>query len=176
MALGAFAAGQYTSLATTPGQSAAAVGLLEVGWQLEWTLLEQALEKTDAYGRTIIETFHQGLRAFLSCVFHEWKAVELRMLTPHTNMLPIAATRMDHGIPGTQGTDQATSIVLTALAGTPSATVGPATVTITKVKQTGDTPISILMGPEKRSAPYRGLIFPYTQAGAVGGVSFWSAT
>lgn len=176
MALGVFAAGPYTAAATTPGQSAGAVGLLQDGWILEWTILEELLDKTDAYARTTIETFHQGLQVFLSAVFHEWKAVELRLLTPHAPMLPVGATRMDHGIPGVQGTDQAASIVLTALAGTPSATVGPATATFSKVKQAGDSPISRLFGPEHAVMPFRGRVFPFTQGGAVGGVSFWSAT
>jgi hypothetical protein len=176
MALGAFAAGQYTAAATTPGSSSAAVGLLEYGWMLDWTILEQVLDKTDAYGRTPIETFHQGIRAGIAAVFHEWKAVELRMLTPHAPMLPVGATRLDHGIPGTQGTDQAAGLVLTALASTPAATIGPASVTISKVKQQGDAQIQALFGPEKRTANYRGMIFPYVVSGAVGGVSFWAGT
>ena len=176
MALGVFAAGPYSAVATTPLNSPAAVGLLQDGWILEWTLLEELLNKTDAFARTLIETFHQGLSVQISGIFHEWKAVELRMLTPHANMLPVGATRMDMGIPGVQGTDIATSLVLTAMAGTPAATVGPATATFPKVKQAGDASITRLFGPEKAIAAFRGHIFPYVQGGAAGGVSFWSAT
>ncbi len=176
MALGVFAAGPYSALATTPTQSAGAVGLLQDGWTVEWTILEEELDKTDAYARTLIETFHQGLRCFINAIFHEWKAVELRLLTPYANMLPVAATRMDAGIPGTQGSDQASSIVLTALAGTPAATVGPVTATFPKVKQSGNVNVNALFGPEKRQTPYRGHIFPLYSSGYVGGLNFWSAT
>lgn len=175
-ALGAFAAGPYTALVTTPGQSAAAGGLLQDGWVLEWTLLEQVLDKSDAYGRTQIESFHQGLNAAISAIFHEWKALELRLLTPQANMLPILATRMDVGQVGMQGSDQASAMVLTAVAGTPAALVGPATVTISKVRQVGETPIQALLGPEKRTTAFRGRILPYYSASYTGGLAFWSAT
>lgn len=139
--------------------------------------MEQVLDKTDAYARTEIETFHQGLRVALAGIFHEWKALEMRLLTPHyAGLLPVGVTNMDMGIPGTQGTDQASSIVLTALAGTPAVTIGPASATFAKVKQMGDVPINRLFGPEKSVQGFRGRVFPYTRSGASGGVSFWAAT
>lgn len=171
-----FAAGPYTAAATTPSQSAGAVGLLQDGWSVEWAILEQNLDKTDAYARNTIESFHQGLNVALAGIFHEWKALELRLLSPHANILPIGATNMDAGIPGTQGTDMASSIVLTALTGTPAAANGPATATFTAVKHMGDVPISRLFGPEKSIQGFRGRVYPYTRMGAKGGISYWAAT
>lgn len=181
MALGVFAAGPYSAVATSPGVSPGSIGLLQDGWTLEWTILEQLLDKSDAYGRTLIETFHQGLRVAISAIFHEWKAQELRMVTPQmlaavANYLPVGATNMDAGVMGAQGSDQASSLVLTALAGTPAATVGPASATFSKVKQQGDSPIGVLFGPEHRQIPFRGHVLPYTRSNAQGGISFWSAT
>jgi hypothetical protein len=152
------------------------VGLLQDGWILDWSILEEELAQTDLYGRQLIESFHMGIRVGINCIFHEWKALEVRMLTPMANMLAVGATNLDGGLVGTQGTDQATSLVLTALAGTPSATVGPASVTISKVKAAGNSPIQVLYGPSKRTGNYRGNIYPYTRSGATGGISYLSAT
>lgn len=147
---------------------------------LEWSVLQEELAKSDAFGRTKIETFHQGMRVALSAIFHEWKAAEVRLMTPQmlfavANYLPVGVTNFDVGIMGSYGTDMSSSLVLTALPGSPSATVGPASATFPKVKQ-GDGPVSILLGPEHRTMNFRGDVFPSVRSNAQGGVSFWSAT
>ncbi len=98
------------------------------------------------------------------------------MLTPHATLLPILASAFDNGIVGVQATDKAFSIVLTALANTPAATNGFATATAPYVKLAGNAPVQALLGPEKRTASFRGNVYPYIRSGAVGGVSYLTST
>lgn len=176
MALGTFAAGAYTSAYTHPSVSVASLGITRDGYSISWRQNEEVLNKSDAYGATEIETFHLGLNVAISAVFHEWLQTVLNLSTPQTAgavLKPLTAGYLGNGIIGVLGTAKAGALVLTATAGTPAATNGWASLTITYVKLADGFPVELLLGPEHRTVPFRGRIFPYDDGGTI---KFFSQT
>lgn len=158
MALGNFAAGPYTAshtptLAGVAG-SPETINLTEDGWRSRVRILEDEIDRSDAYGRSLIDTVYAGCRGVVTCTFIEWRASMLKMTYPWAYVLPTGATKWvvvnTTAAMGRLGSDNAGSLVLTAVANTPAATQGPATVTFGKIKAMANQDIEFYYGPGHR--------------------------
>lgn len=158
MPLGNFAAGPYTAahtptLAGTPGSSET-INLTEDGWRSKIRILEEPIDRSDAYGRSLLDTVYQGCRGVVTTTFIEWRASMLKMSYPWAYVLPTGATKLlvvnATAAMGRLGSDNAGSLALTAVALTPAATQGPQTVTFGKIKAMADQDIEFYYGPGHR--------------------------
>lgn len=158
MPIGNFAAGPYTAshtpmLAGVAG-SPETINLTEEGWRSRIRILEEEISQSDAYGRSLLDTVFQGCRGVLTTTFIEWRASMLKMSYPWAYVLPLTATKWvvvnTTAAMGRLGSDNAGSLVLTAVANTPAATYGPATATFGKLKAAGDQDIEFYYGPGVR--------------------------
>lgn len=176
-ALGRFAAGPYAGSVVFHsiiglGTDTYSVGLTQDGFMIGWAMMSELLNKTDRYGRATIESFHQGCRMSLNCIFHEWKQTELGMVTPNSAITPTGASLWANGIVGSLGTDYSFALNLTARPNTPAALNGLASITFPLMRPRGDFDIGMLFGPEHRVVPFMGDVFPYANVDAPGGVAF----
>ncbi len=158
MPLGNFAAGPYTA-AHTPtlggvAGSSETINLTEDGWRSRIRILEEEISRSDAYGRSLIDTVFQGCRGVVTTTFIEWRASMLKMSYPWVVVAPLGSTKWivvnATAAMGRLGSDNAGSLVLTAVANTPAATYGPATVTFGKIKAMADQDIEFYYGPAAR--------------------------
>jgi hypothetical protein len=177
--LGKFAAGPYSTIvvfnpAVGAGNDPYSIGLTMDGFMIGWANMSELLNKTDHYGRALIESFHQGCRMSVNCVLHEWKDAETYMITPNSIVDPIGASIWGNGIVGSLGTDYSMSMTFSALANTPAFVNGVNVLTMPLVKVRSDFDIGMLLGPEHRMIPFAGDVFPYYDSGAFGGAAFGS--
>lgn len=130
------------------------INLTEEGWRSRIRILEEEISQSDAYGRSLLDTVFQGCRGVLTTTFIEWRASMLKMSYPWAYVLPLTATKWvvvnTTAAMGRLGSDNAGSLVLTAVANTPAATYGPATATFGKLKAAGDQDIEFYYGPGVR--------------------------
>lgn len=154
MGLGSFAAGPYTASHTPAGGSPETIYLTEEGWESRIRILEQPIDRSDAYARCLLDAVFQGCRGVLTSMFIEWRASHLKMTYPWAVVAPLTATKWVvvnvASAMGRMASDVAGSLVLTAVANTPAATLGPATVTFGKIKTVPDQDIVFLYAPEHR--------------------------
>lgn len=165
--LAKFAAGPYTATALfSPAQgynpaTAYSIGLTQDGWMIGWSSMAELLNKTDRYGRALVESFHQGCRMSINCVLHEWQQTTVQMITPNSTVLPVSSTDpptlqsyWSNGIVGSLGTDYAFSLILTARVNTPAYVNGVTSISFPKIKCRSDYDIGMLFGPEHRVIPF----------------------
>lgn len=158
MPLGNFAAGPYTA-SNTPMLAGVAgspetINLSEDGWRSRIRILGEPIERSDAYGRSLIDSVFQGCRGILTTTFIEWRASMLKMTYPWAYVLPLTATKWvvvnTTAAMGRLASDNASSLILTAVANSPAATYGPATATFGKVIAAPDQDIEFYYGPGHR--------------------------
>jgi hypothetical protein len=158
--LGTFVAGRYSSTYQPAGGSATSLGILEEGYHLSWSFHKDVMNKTDAYGSTPIEAFHQGLDVGISGVCKEHLAAVYQAMAPHTTWFPTGASTFLLGVIGSADTDKAGILILTSTAGTPAA-ASPTTLTATYAMQKEGAQPSILFGPTHRVHPFDMRIYPF---------------
>ncbi len=166
--LAKFAAGPYTATALfSPAQTNPAtglpynpltaynIGLTQDGWMIGWASMAELLNKTDRYGRALVESFHQGCRMSINCVLHEWRQETVQMITPNSTVAAVGTTSYwQNGIVGSLGTDYAFSLILTARVNTPAYVNGVTSISFPKIKCRSDYDIGMLFGPEHRVIPF----------------------
>jgi hypothetical protein len=136
------------------------LGLTQDGFMIGWSTMAELLNKTDHHGQGLIESFHQGSRMSINCVFHEWKNEEVSLVTPNSYVLPGSTqtsgtiSYWTNGIVGSLGTDWAFSLNLSARASTPASVNGVTSITFPVVKCRSDYDIGMLFGPEHRVIPF----------------------
>lgn len=171
--LGSFAAGPYTC--TYNGQN---VGLLDPqGTGRAITLQIQELNhiiQGHLYGRTPIDGVQQGGDHIISMIAEEQLAGALKALWPHSTTAVASYTVADLSmfpVVGKLHTNIAQNLILTAVAGTTAATLGPASLTALAYP-TEDTK-QIVMDTELRKFPIilRCLLQEYSSV-----KRFWSST
>lgn len=114
----------------------------------------QPIDNSDKYGRTTLGALHQGADAFFQGTFMEWNTAQKAALWPFGVL----------GVVGTHGGDLydlAQALVLTAQAGTPAATSGPATLTASKACLAPNFNTRFLFSSVLREVPIRLQLFPY---------------
>lgn len=168
--LGTFVAGRYSGVITYPAGSPLSLGILEEGWNIRWQHKKDYINRTDAYGDTTIEAFHQGLDMWVSGVAKEWLSGVIKTIQPFGGWAGTGASNMALGTIGVADTDNAGILVLTATAGTPAAT-SPASVTFTYAIQ-DENDVDMLFGPRHRTMPFTLRIYPYYSSA----IRFFSST
>lgn len=156
-ALGTFAPGYYAQ--TFDGDDC---GLVEGVRRLRRKFFWEPI-KADKWGDTTIDGVYRGGDVFLSVVFKEWKAP---IKTKICNMFVPA----DFGAVGEVGeliTNFAKVIVLTAQAGSPAATAGPATLTANLAIVAAGNDMELLMGNLQRDVPVLFQLLPYDDSGTL---------
>jgi len=177
-ALGQFSAGPYSgiayfnSLTGLNPLTAYSLGLTQDGFMIGWASMSELLNKTDRYGNALIESFHQGTRMSINCIFHEFKETELAMITPNSVVDPTGTSYWSNGIVGSLGTDFSMSLTLTARPNTPASVNGVTSITFPLLKCRSDYDIGMLFGPEHRVIPFMADAFLYSYVSAVSGVAY----
>jgi hypothetical protein len=165
--LGTFVAGRYSGTL-----NAVDIGITEDGYHLRWKFEKDPVNKTDAYGSTLIESFYQGANVWCGGVFKEFKAGVIAAVSPYNTWANVGAVNFDLGIIGRADTGIATALVLSATAGTPAA-VNPATLTA-QVVQDDSAQVEQNFGPTHRKTPFLFRLYPTNPSGVI--IRFFSTT
>ena len=59
---------------------------MEEGYELEWTIHKDLVDKTDQYGMAAIEGFYLGMNVFVSGIAKETKASVAALVSPYNTM------------------------------------------------------------------------------------------
>lgn len=132
-----------------------ALGQAEAGYTTSHSFMAEMI-RGDTYGETPQDAVYRGGEMDIS-----WKSIAYDSAGIQTAMWPWSATIYTLGVPGRTmvGSALAKTLVLTAIAGTPAATV-PATLTFTYAVIKEGFPVELLYAPSLRSVPLRMRIFP----------------
>jgi hypothetical protein len=126
---------------------------------VEQTSYEEAVNNTDAYGKSRIDGIYQGGDSSFAGTLMEYKAAGIAAMWPY-------------GAPGVMGIigrlryALAGALVLTAISGTPAAS-SPATLTATYAILAANFPIKLLFGPTLRKIPLKMDLLPYAGGSGV---------
>lgn len=146
----AFIAGQYTAT-----WNANAVGQTADGFHLNWKFFKKLITG-DNFAQTPQDAIYQGAEMFVgfTCIAYDAAAVQ-------TLMWPYSATRWDMSTIGRTdvGSSLAKSLVLTAVAGTPAATLPASQTFLTSILAEG-FPVELLFAPDLREVPLRLRVYP----------------
>jgi hypothetical protein len=153
MALGKFAPGYYTMT-----HDGTAIGLVEGVRRLRRKHNSQMFS-ADKWG--LIDGVYKGGECFLSMIFKEWDAEEISAIWPFASALG------DVGQNGRLLSDIAKEVILTAEAGTPAETHGPATITAELAILAPENDLEIILGNEQRDVPILFQLLPYDDSGTV---------
>ena len=154
MALGKFAPGYYEMT-----YNAVSVGLVEGVKTLRRSYDAQIIN-TDKFGSSVDGVYKGGV-CFLAMTLKEFKLPETNMLWPFGS---------DFGAVGQNGrllSNIASPIILTAEAGSPAATEGPATLTASLAILAPQNDVNMLMGNEQRDIPILFQLLPFDDAGTL---------
>jgi hypothetical protein len=154
MALGTFIAGRYTGT-----YNAVDVGLTEQGYRLRFQPRKQAINRTDAYGDTLLDNVYRGGNFSIQFVCQEYKAGS------YTPAWPYGALGV-MGVIGRLDSDLAMAFVLTATASTPAA-LAPATLTASKAVLAEDSNVELLFNSELRQVPITLTVLPVDSGSGV---------
>lgn len=155
-------AGRYSSTLNSNS-----LGLMTNGYEVQCEPKEQMVNRSDAYGDSMIDTIYRGGDWGLQC-----EAMEAYITGVKDAAWPFGALGV-MGVIGRLGSDIATSLVLTATAATPAAT-SPATMTATKAKLAPNSQPRFSLNSELRLLPFRLVFYPY-DAGS-GAIKWFTTT
>lgn len=150
-----FIAGPY--VATFNAQ---AMGQTAEGYRLSWEFFKRLITG-DAFAEAPQDGVYRGAQMHLAATLIEYNAAAVAAA-----VWPYHATMWTTGQVGRLdvGTSLIKQIVLTAVAGTPAATV-PATLTIPKAILAEGFPVEILFAPDLREVPLRFRAYPDASTG-----------
>lgn len=154
MGLAALRPGEYTAT-----YDAVAIGMFRSdGKSLRFRRKGKLVNDTDTYGLSTIEIINLGIDVFLSGTMIEWNATVKKIIWPYgsAGTFDGKLTKIGH-----LDSDNAKQIVLTALAGTPAATLGPATLTAAKAILAPENDVNIIFGPDETPIPILFQLLPY---------------
>jgi hypothetical protein len=115
-----FIDGNYTTT-----YDSVAIGPTEDGWSLEQTIHTSLIERSDAYGETLLDGFYRGGSYRVTADAQEYKAGTLAPFFPYGTF----GVAFSASIPiGTRMSDRAKAFVMTSTANTPAA-AAPASIT-----------------------------------------------
>lgn len=155
--------GEYTST-----YNAKALGHTQDGWRMEMQGGRKAVT-VDKFGDTEIDGVYRGVNTFFECILKNWNQY-------NTGSPPVTTGFKDlfwpygavYGALGTIGrlevySDMTKALVLTALANTPAATIGPWTVTASEAILEAEFARTVNFNSEDRSVPVRLRSYPFNQ-------------
>lgn len=159
MALGTFIAGRYSA-----AWSASDVGYTAEGYTIEMSYLSEALDKTDAWGDTMIDGVYRGGNCFCQYRSKEYKSGAYGPLVGMGAAIGrVAATATPIG---TLLSAMGLAFVLTSTAATP-AVATPATLTATLAILAPNYPVSLLYDSRLREVPIRLQFLPALSSGTL---------
>lgn len=157
MALGTFRPGEYTMT-----YGGVAVGMCTSGGKnLRFRRKSKPINDTDRYGLSTIDHINCGADCFLTCTFKEWNAGVKDAIWPYGT----AAFDGLLGLAGVLDSSKAKTIVLTAVANTPAAAAGPATLTATHAILAPENDTNVIFGIEETDVPVVFQLLPYDSSG-----------
>lgn len=157
----AFNAGPYTC--TLGGAALGVFGSEQGGLpQLERHILGEEV-RGDQYGRGVIEHIHQGTDWYFSGVCEEWLTATSVAAINLYGSLPMGGYQQ----PGKLGSTWALALVMTAVAGTPAATLGPVTMTANRAINAIGHQLQLVFGAVLRTIPVRFQLLPYASSGVI---------
>ena len=160
MALGTFIAGAYTST-----WNAVAVGLTKEGYRLRFQFAKRLIDKSDAYGDTILDAVYRGVNVNLTLQAIEYAAKTTGPAFPYAALGVLGVIgRLDSAI--------AKPMVLTSTAGTPAA-AAPATWTGSKCILGENNNVEWVYDSSNREVPIGLRVYPYDNTGTT---TFWIET
>lgn len=148
--------GPYTATWVIDG-SARDIGLFEGPIRLQQNLIGQPV-MAHQWGRTIIDYIMQGAGCFGVIVIKEWTSYTKKFIWPFGST---------HGIvdePGKLFSGYCAQLVLTAVSGTPAATLGPVTRTYPYVATLPGHNLDITLGPTERNVVVAVAVLPEPSA------------
>lgn len=148
----AYSSGEYTAT-----YNAKALGNTQDGWRMEVQGARKAVT-VDKFGDAEVDGVYRGVNVFFECVLKEWDAAGMTDL-----WWPYSATVGALGVVGRLEvySQLIKTLVLTALAGTPAATVGPLSITTTHAVLEAEFARTINLNNEDRAIPIRIRSYPY---------------
>jgi hypothetical protein len=150
--------GEYTSVYNTQD-----LGNTQDGWRVEVTSNRKGVN-VDKFADTEIDGVYRGANCFLEAILKDWDG-------PGVNDVwwPYSATIGTLGVIARLevASSLALATVLTALAGTPAATTGPATATFAKSILDAEFARTLNLNTEDRSIPIRLRVYPTTSTGVL---------
>lgn len=144
----AFICGRFTA---TLGASA--LGQTADGYRVSHSLFKRPITG-DALAETVQDRIVRGAELFVSARLIEYNAAGVQ-----NAFWPLSGTIYDMGVIGRLDSAIADSLVLTAVAGTPAATV-PATATFLLSTLAEGFPVELLFAPDLREVPIRLAVLP----------------
>lgn len=152
------ASGEYTGT-----YNAKALGYTANGYTMEVTSNRKGVT-VDKFGDTEIDGVYRGTNVFFEMILKEWNATGMSDL-----WWPYHATPGTMGLVGRLevGSSLALAFVLTAVASTPAATVGPASVTAALSILDAEFARNVNFNNEDRAIPIRLRAYPNTSTGVM---------
>lgn len=147
-----FVAGQYTATL-----AASTVGQIERGINSTHSFMKQLIVG-DNFAQAVQDAVFLGADVVFDYRLMEYNAAAVRQA-----MWPYGSTWLSvTSVLGTMDVQNSivAQLILTALAGTPAATSGPATITLPKVILRENFPVNILFAPELRVIPISQRVYP----------------
>lgn len=155
LVFGPIVSGPYTAT-----WNSVAVGFTVEGYQLTVNFLKQMIDQTDLYGRTMIDTIHQGANARIRYDSRVYDSGNLGPAFPYGAIGKIMTSTKPVGY---NDRAHANAFVLTSTANTPAA-AAPATLTAAKSHIAPDYPIELLFDSKSRQIPIQLQLIPYEGA------------
>jgi hypothetical protein len=157
VALETLVAGRYTAT-----YNSVDVGITTSGYLLEQTSAAENIDRTDAYGDSIIDLIYRGGNTY--CEF-ECKGYKAGSLTPFWPWAAALGRMAATATPiGRLGSAVASAFVLTSTANTPAA-AAPASLTCSTAILAPGYPTRLLYNSQHRVVPIRLLFLPYDSSG-----------
>jgi len=154
----AFLAGRYTAT-----WNSLALGQTADGFRLSHSFFKRLITG-DAFAQAPQDGIYQGAEVFIA-----GRLIAYDTAAMPTIMWPYAATFLDMGVIGRTdvGGSVAKSLILTAVAGTPSA-AAPASLTLPLSILAEGFPVELLFAPDLREVPLRQRVYPNGTTGVFG--------
>lgn len=166
---GSFAYGPYTAT-----WNAENIGLFDGPVRLQHKVFGKPI-KCDRYGDTTVGGIYLGKDIFVALILKEWTTAIKNLLFCQS-----AGAIGDAGLIGRAmeetSSGQAAQMVLTAVAGTPAATHGPATITIPRITIAEGQDLDFLLGNVERNIPIILRAFPAETTTGSGLLRFLTVT
>lgn len=171
---GSFPPGPYTATYTHPTLNSGAatdIGLMEGPIRHQQSVIGLPI-RTNLYAQNVIDYILQGGGVFVVLSTKEWHAGAKAL------MWGFAAGTLMGNMPlvGTLYSAICGSLILTALAGTPAATVGPVTQTYPLCAILPGHNLDITMGPMERNVPLVIGVLPQKYSTTVGQATYYTHT
>lgn len=171
---GDFAPGPYQgtfAIASLNGGAATDIGLMEGPCREQKSIIGLPI-RTSLYGNQVIDYVMQGGGVFVVLTLKEWDAGSKAVMWSFAT----AALQGNMPLVGTLFNTFCGQLVLTALAGTPAATVGPVTITYPLCAILPGHNLDITMGPMERNIPLVLAVLPQKYSTIVGQATFYTHT